>query len=217
MNLPFYFEIEFCVEVGRKCNFQSLYYISQLNSSTFVSDTLHESQTYNIATFRAVTGKSLKDLWKKKNISETRELLSTSFCFSTQYLISVCLLCIHPWFWCLGFPLHAWLCHRMFISQHAGHSGSLLLSVWHHFLLDGSATRPRNLHRAPSLGEDCSHTNGYWCPVLIRNVSQCLTASVSHSLKRGRKYSTSCLPPSLRFSHSVSHSRAACSYLNCHS
>lgn len=81
MNLPFYFEIEFCVEVGRKCNFQSLYYISQLNSSTFVSDTLHESQTYNIATFRAVTGKSLKDLWKKKNISETRELLSTSFCF----------------------------------------------------------------------------------------------------------------------------------------
>lgn len=80
-----------------------------------------------------------------------------------------------------------------------------------------SATRPRNLHRAPSLGEDCSHTNGYWCPVLIRNVSQCLTASVSHSLKRGRKYSTSCLPPSLRFSHSVSHSRAACSYLNCHS
>lgn len=66
MNLPFYFEIEFCVEVGRKCNFQSLYYISQLNSSTFVSDTLHEFQTYNIATFRAVTGKSLKDLWKKK-------------------------------------------------------------------------------------------------------------------------------------------------------
>lgn len=40
------------------------------------------------------------------------------------------------------FPLHAWLCHRIFISLHIGRNSPLLLGVWHHFVLDGSIYHP---------------------------------------------------------------------------
>ena len=124
-------------------------------------------------------------LWFIRGVSKDLFLFSSYIFYLSLPMFSVSVLGFGPWV----FPLHAWLCHRIFISLHTGRGSPLLLGVWHHFLLDSSIYQPSpgtstELRLQGKIVHSLMDTNA---PVLIRNVSQCLTASVSHSLGRKKK------------------------------
>lgn len=116
----------------------------------------HPNTTVNEAVFetriilRSVTAEAviiLKYLCGKTSVKhdwfDDPESARSCLCFSAEYFSSLCLCMCASWgFGAWVFPLHAWLCHRIFISPHTGRSSPLLLGVWHHFLLDGSIYHP---------------------------------------------------------------------------
>lgn len=103
--------------------------------------------------------------------------------------------------WWTAFSLHAWLCHRILISQRMDHSCPWILCVRHHFLLDGSIQQPASGPPLSSVFKGVEVD----APVLIRNVSQSLSWHLAHTLLgKTRESNLSCLSAGLSCTHWVS-------------
>lgn len=134
--------------------------ISTVNEAVFEFQTQNQNQKSEsdpILKLKLLSDQSLQNhssslnIYVDRSMSNTIHLTTqieqgTAFVFQLNILAQFGFVCVHPWVLVPGFSHYMPGCVTGYLFPATGRRSPLLLSVWHHFLLDGSIYHPTQEH-----------------------------------------------------------------------